>query len=240
MFPKYTKIENFEIAYFNKKELKLLEKEIFFNEIYEIELDNNTPEIIDAGAYLGLASIYFKKQYPNAKILAFEPNPNILPLLQENIAINNLKGIRIENYALGKKDSLRDFYIDSSGNNSFSTSGFIKNTWNGKQKTIPIEVRVTKLSEYINKDIDLLKMDIEGAEREVLEELRDSGKLNFIKNIIFEFHPSKKNTLDYLKSILIENEMKVSIREGLEGKDDPLVLVVGEKSPKYIGNFQSI
>ena len=79
-------------------------------------------------------------------------------------------------------------------------------------------------------------MDIEGAEREVLEELKNSGKLNFIKNIIFEFHPSKKNTLDYLKNILIENEMRVSVREGLEGKDDPLILVVGEKSPKNISN----
>lgn len=232
MFPKYTKIENYEVVSFNQKELKYLEKEIFKAEIYKIELGNTRPKIIDAGAYLGLSTLYFKNLYPNSEILAFEPNPNIFPLLEENIEINNLKDVTLENIALGKKNATRDFHIDSSDSHSFSTSSFIKNAWSGEQKTIPIQVIVKKLSEYINNDIDLLKMDIEGAEKEVLEDLKEENKLKFIKNVIFEYHPSKKNILDNLINILTGNNMEVTVMEGLEGKSDPLVLVVGKEGSK--------
>jgi len=232
MFPTYTKINNYELVCFNKKELKYIYKEIFLGEVYNIKLNKKNPKIIDAGAYLGLSLLYFKKHYPQANILAFEPNPNIFPLLEENIEMNNLQNVIVENVALGRKNTTRDFYIDSSDIHSFSTSSFIKNAWNGAQMTIPIQVKVRKLSEYINEEIDLLKMDIEGAEREVLEDLRDSGKLKYINNVIFEFHPTKKNTLNNLMNILKEGNMDVTIREGMDGKDDPLVLVVGKKRSK--------
>ena len=229
MFPKYKKILNFEVAHFNEKELKLLQKEIFSNEIYKIKLDKNIPKIIDAGAYIGLSTLYFKTIYPKAKILSFEPNPNIFPLLEENIEINDLKGVTLKKLALGNKKAIRNLYIDSSNNYSFSTSSFIKDAWNGEQHTSPIEVKVEKLSDYISENVDLLKMDIEGAEKEVLEELRDSNKLHLIRNIIFEFHPSKINQLNHLKNILSSNNMDITIKEGLEGKKDPLILVIGKE-----------
>jgi len=231
MFPKYTKLQDFEIVSFNQKELKYIYKELFSAEVYRIELESKNPTIIDCGAYLGLSILYFKKLYPNANILAFEPNPNIFPLLEENIEINGVRNITLKNLALGQKNATRNLYIDSSGDCSFSTSSFIKNAWNNEQSTLPIQVKVEKLSNYINREVDLLKMDIEGAEKEVLEDLKASGKLKYVRNILFEFHPSKKNRLSYLLNILKENGMKVEIKEGLEGKDDPLVLVVGKKCP---------
>ncbi len=230
MFPKQSDILDYTITSFNQKELRLLFKEIFSNEIYNVRLDNDTPLIIDAGAYVGLSTIYFKDKFPHSGIISFEPNPNIFPLLQENIISNHLDNIVLHNVALGRKEGIRDFYIDSTNDHNFSTSSFIKNAWNGEQATIPIQVNVKKLSEYINEEIDLLKMDIEGAEGEVLEELRDSGKLKFLKNIIFEYHPTKKNRLEHLARLLEENKFHISTREGIEGRDDPLILVIGKKS----------
>ena len=48
------------------------------------------------------------------------------------------------------------------------------------------KIRIVKLSSYINRPVDLLKMNIEGAEGEVFEEIED--KLHFVKEIIFEYH----------------------------------------------------
>ncbi len=59
-----------------------------------------------------------------------------------------------------------------------------------------------KLSEYINGEIDILKLDIEGSEGEVLEELASSGKLPLIKNIFIEYHYDGINTAYPLGNVL--------------------------------------
>ena len=58
------------------------------------------------------------------------------------------------------------------------------------------------LSNYIDEPIDLLKMDIEGAEFAVIEELDKHNKLKFIKNIVMEFHPwAGKNYNNFAKML---------------------------------------
>ncbi len=224
MEPKTFQFKKYQITFFCKEELKTLIKEIFSQRIYDIKLDSKTPIIIDAGAHIGLSTIYFKEQYPQATILAFEPNPNTLPILEENIEMNSLQNVQIYGIALGKKKCKREFYIDSSGNCAFSTSSFNKNAWNGKQQTVPIEVEVHKLSEYINTDIDLLKVDIEGAEEEVLKDLKQSGKIKYIKNIVVEYHPNKRKPLNKLLSEYF-SDMEIETRELGEG----LILILGKK-----------
>ncbi len=222
MIPKTTKVKNYDITYFCEEELKILKKEIFSNEIYKIYLKKNNPLIFDIGSHIGLSILYFKILYPNSRIIAFEPNPNVFPLLEENISLNNVPNVELYNFALGKKECNRDLYIDSTGIGAFSTSSFTKNAWNGKQKTIPIQVQVKQLSKYIQKEVDLLKIDIEGAELEVLEELKCNDKLKFIKNIIIEYHPMKKNNLNKIISILGN---KVELKTMEEG----LIIILGKK-----------
>lgn len=231
MIPLFKKVKNFTITYLNKEELKILEKEIFSNEIYKIVINSKKPVILDLGSHIGLSILYFKTIYPNSTIIGFEPNPNIFPILEENIVMNNVTGVTLHNIALDKKEGRKDFYIDSSGNNAFSTAGFTKDAWNKKQSTKLIQVSVKKASTYVlDKDlIDLMKMDIEGAELNVLEELNTSKSLDRVKNIILEYHPIRKNGLKKIIRILAKNGFKVSQREGIDGKDDKLILVVGEK-----------
>jgi hypothetical protein len=71
-----TNIGKYKIKYNNPKEFHILRSEIFGHECYSLNIKNKeNPYIIDAGSYIGLSVIYFKNIYPNAEILAFEPNP---------------------------------------------------------------------------------------------------------------------------------------------------------------------
>ena len=234
MEPKITKTGNFLITYFNKEELKILKKEIFQKEIYSVKIQQENPVIFDIGAHIGLATIYFKKEYPNSKITSFEPNPNVFPLLEENIQSNNLKDIHTNNIALGAKESVRELYIDNSGLCAFSTSSFRKDAWNQKQKTLPIQVNVKPLSEYIdNEYIDLVKMDVEGAEREIIKELDNSDKLKYIKNLFIEYHPIKNHKITEITSILKKNSFSIEYKEEgkkIEKPKEELILIIAKKS----------
>jgi len=207
----FSKIQGYEIGYTNKEEFNILKDEIFNKEIYGIDLNlnngdgNYTPVIFDLGAHIGLSILYFKIKYPNSKIVAFEPNSNIFPILEENIQCNGLTNVQLHNIALGNKDEIRTFYIDNSGNDAFSTGSFNKDAWNGEQKSTPISVRCEKLSKYISENIDILKIDIEGAETEVLKELVEADKLQYIKNILIEYHPINNGNSKNIIKLLNEN-----------------------------------
>jgi FkbM family methyltransferase len=239
MESKITQIGKYSITYFNKKELKILKNEIFKEEIYSIDLTKNKEgntskpiNIIDAGAYIGLSTLYFKQKFPKSNIVCFEPNPNIFPLLEENIFCNNLKNVKAFNIALGKNYSERNLYIDSSGHGAFSTASFRKDAWNGKQKSISIDIKTEPLSKYIEKRVDILKLDIEGCELEVLRELDESNSFANIQNLLVEYHPQKGQNINNILSILRENNFKLEFfKDGKtlrEPKED-LILVVAKK-----------
>lgn len=220
---KYSKIHKYDIGYTNKQEFDILKNEIFNQEIYKLDLKIDSPVIFDLGSHIGLSILYFKMNYPNAKIVGFEPNPNIFPLLEENICCNNLQDVDLHNIALGNTDEIRDFHIDNQYD-AFSTSGFKPNAWNGTQNTISISVKTEKLSRYINNNIDLLKMDIEGAEKEVLMELEKEDKLKYIKNIVIECHNS--NVSDILK----RNDFDISEKQ--DSREKSLIYILGKNISK--------
>lgn len=212
----FSEIQGYEIGYTNKEEFNILKDEIFNKEIYDVDLDldtkNSSPIIFDLGAHIGLSILYFKIKYPNSKIVAFEPNSNIFPILQENIECNNLKYIELHNIALGNAEETRSFYIDNSGNDSFSTGSFNKDAWNGTQSTIKINVKCEKISKYVTQDVDIFKMDIEGAETEVLKELLEANKLKYIKNILIEYHPVNNGNVKNVVKLLENNGFEVTTK----------------------------
>ena len=226
MEPKVAKFDRYLLTYFNKEELNILLNEIFNKKVYDIDLGKTTPVIFDVGAHIGLATIFFNQKYPLARITAFEPNPNIFPLLEENTYYNNIQNVTLHNIALGKTPSKRTLFIDST-NGGFSTASFSKDAWDGSQKSIGIEVITEPLSKYIVTPIDLLKMDVEGTEQEIIEELNESGKIKDIKNIIIEFHPTEKQNIEIIKDILKRNNFVIEIRE--ESKEK-LVYILGKNS----------
>ena len=155
--------------------------EIFVHKIYGFTAQTDTPFIIDAGSNIGMSICYFKMIYPNAKILGFEPSKQCFAILQDTVKTNNLSDVELVKKGLSNKEETVTFY------DAGPTKGTL--TPEGECSTYASEtIETTLLSKYINQKVDLLKMDIEGAETGVFDDLFKSKKIAMIDQIIFEFH----------------------------------------------------
>lgn len=185
-------IEQFTVWCENREEALRIKQEIFSQHSYYFETDQRKPIIIDAGAHIGLASLYFKKLYPQAQIIAIEPHPTSFKLLEKNILENVLEDVTCINAALvGQGNVINGFHPLHADTeyNWFSTASFSPGSWNKSQQTEPLTVAtlsLAKVLESIDRPVDLLKIDIEGAEQEVLCEARNN--LAKVAHIICEYH----------------------------------------------------
>lgn len=195
-----TKLGKYRILYSNSKEYHTLKREIWGEDMYYFDTENPSPYIIDVGSHIGISVLYFKSIYPESTILSFEPNPITFEILKENVERNVLQDILLINKAVWKEETKRPFYIDSTENMWHSNSSLIENSWTSKEKTEKILIQCTKLSNYIPKEVDMLKIDIEGLELTVLKEIQK--KLHMINNIAVEYHPIKGNTVKDILKIL--------------------------------------
>lgn len=204
---------NYQIDYLNHEEFTDLKREIFTYQIYYFDSQTPNPVIIDGGAHIGLSTLYFKHLYPQAQIVAFEPNPLTFALLEKNVEQNHLENVTLHQKALSKHNGEAQFFMDETDWQWLSTSSLIEHAWNGQQKTKSLKVEATRLDQYLSdyKQIDLLKLDIEGAETQVLMSIRD--QLPKIKNLIFEFHPTKTQNLNQLLSFLEKKGFSTSLHD---------------------------
>ena len=202
------KLGKYSIEYIDPLSLYFEYKDIFKKQIYYFYTKKKFPVIIDAGGYIGMSTLYSKSIYPRAHITVFEPDANIFLVLKKNVEINNLKNVKIINAGLGKINNFVEFYSDD------ADGGSMYKISNNKTK----KIKIVKLSSYINQPIDLLKMNIEGAEGEVFEEIED--KLHFVKEIIFEYHAfdNLPQNLGKILTILDRNSFRYLITNSV-GKE---------------------
>lgn len=199
-----SKIFGFKVKYSNQKEFKISKNEIFLEQIYSIKLENSKPFIIDVGSHIGLSIIYFKSIYPQSTILGFEPNPISFDILNENLNQNGLmNNVVLHNIGLSNIIGSTKLYIDNSNDLWNSNSSLVKGSWTGKEKLASIDIRVNKLSTFIERKVDLLKIDVEGSELKILEDLDNSKKFELINNLLIEYHPNV--SFKGLTGILINN-----------------------------------
>jgi FkbM family methyltransferase len=151
-------------------------KEIFADEFYHFDAATSEPVIFDCGANVGMSILFFKKLYPAARITAFEAEPEIASLLRKNLEQNNIRDINIVAKAVWKDDHGILFGSESADSSSiYSTSE--------KKRIASVRLKECLLRE---DHIDFLKIDIEGAENEVLEDCRYT--LGHVQNLFVEFH----------------------------------------------------
>ena len=136
--------------------------EIFGEKVYKFKTPNNSPYIIDCGANMGLSILYFKKNYPNSTILTFEPDHKTFNILKENTA--HLDGVTTKEEAVWTEDTTLEFFSEGSLAGSAVVDFAHKNN-----KT---SVRAIDLKKYLNRKIDFLKIDIEGAENELIYDIK--------------------------------------------------------------------
>ncbi len=175
---------NYKILTYNLNSFIYLIREIFIEKEYFIELKTNEPLIIDCGANIGISILYFKKIFPQAKIIAFEANPFAYDLLQKNIANNNLTKVDAYNFALTDQEGEISFFI---GKDLGTMVGSTKKARGGDKE---IKVSAKKLSSYLDNidNIDVLKIDVEGAEWQIIRDLETTSCLKKVNNYLIEFH----------------------------------------------------
>ena len=190
--PDDIEILNYKISSYDMDSINLLFQEIFICQQYFFETKLKTPFIIDCGSHIGMSIIYFKALYPQSQILAFEPAPNNFKFLSKNVKENNLENIILMNKAVSNEEGKMTFY----GDDSLTSSLFREQ--GGKE----IEIEVTKLSNFIDRTVDFLKIDIEGAESLVLENLAAENKLIMVRQMIIEYHHHIIKDVDVLSKFL--------------------------------------
>ena len=176
--------------------LRLGWEELFINEAYKFKTNSPHPLIIDCGANIGLSTIYFKTLYPESKIIAFEADPNIYSFLCKNIESFGYKDITHYNLAVwNKNDSVLSFLSEG------GAGGRIEDKSTDQQY---IKVKTARLKDYISKNerIDFLKIDIEGAEYNVL--LDCAHNLTNVMALFIEYHsmPDTPQILDEILAVI--------------------------------------
>jgi len=165
-------------------------KQILWKNSYDISLPEKPSIIIDAGANIGLASVYFSNKYPKAIIYAIEPESGNFKLLENNTQF--YKNVVRYHNALSNKPNLQLQVID----NGHSNWGFTTEEAKNVEKSFIVEtVHTITIDEIVQENnieiIDLLKIDIEGAEKELFE----SNYQNWIPKtrcIVIELHDRLK------------------------------------------------
>lgn len=192
-----------EIKIVDSASFLFIYKEIFEKEIFKFNTNETAPFIIDGGANIGLATIYFKQLYPHARIVAFEPDPKIFKVLQQNIASFQLKDITLVNKALSDKESFVNFYSEGADGGRINLAGDGENI---------IHVPTMSLREYLDKGtVDFLKLDIEGAEIDVMQDIK--GHLSDVKRLFVEYHSfiDAPQRLNEIFDILTLNDFRIYV-----------------------------
>lgn len=177
---------SFTFTFPNRAHFFSMFSDIFFRSVYQLPQGKVTL-IIDAGSNIGLSVLYFRWRQPQARILCFEPNPEAFALLKNNIENNSITGIEMYPYALGGEGGVVDLFTGSTMEADNSATTFsAKNSEGSPSKSVRVEMR--QLSGFVTEPVDFLKLDIEGGEGVVLEELERSNKLALVARMAIEFH----------------------------------------------------
>jgi FkbM family methyltransferase len=196
-----TKFKGYKVKYTDGKSLVGMFHEIFYLEHYKFESKSNNPIIIDCGANIGLSVLYFNSILKNSRIIAFEADPSISSILNENLTNNNCKAEIVQ----------KAVWITNNEKLSFSSSGADAGTLFSNNNTIDvISVRLKDVLESFNK-IELLKIDIEGAEVEVIKDCQES--LKHVDKVFIEYHSfsDSKQELDEILSIMTRTGFRYKV-----------------------------
>jgi len=202
-------------------EARLIYEEIFRRNVYLRGLNPIDPAglVIDAGANIGLFTLFVKRHFPSAFVLAVEPIPHNVEALRANLDLYSVTGVTV--FPVGLSDqggSARFYFFPSMPGNStahleeklrdrdtvatYTTAEIADQVYQHEE----VEVRVRRLSHVLREsphasgDIELLKMDIEGSEQAALAGIDDSDWAR-VKQLAVEVHGSQ-DTVDRVLALL--------------------------------------
>jgi FkbM family methyltransferase len=162
-----------------------------------------TSIVVDVGANIGWFSLVAAKRA--RQVHAFEPEPMSYGLLQKSIAANGFDNILAHPFCVSDHDGVETLYISDSRN---------KGTHSIVRKTAPKGIQVSSVTLdtlFPTERIDLLKLDVEGAESKVLDGAQRLIEERRIGQIIMEWNPSfwqDRSMLDRFDAYTIDRKRK--------------------------------
>jgi len=152
--------------------------EVLRDELYDVPGLDDVHEIVDLGSHIGTAITYFRHRYPAARIHGLEPDPGTFAALQANAG--GLEGVTLDRRAISGSTGRSTFFCSE---NSLASSLVAR-------RGSPVTVATVSLDELMGElgleRIDLLKLDVEGAEYDVLA---SCTRLEDVRAIAGELHP---------------------------------------------------
>lgn len=184
-------------------------REVFLFREYNFNIDEAPAIIIDAGANIGLASIFFKTRFPNAAIYAIEPDSSNFKILQQNTA--PYTGIKAIQSAVWSSD----VYLKIKNKDENAWAFEVQESTEQESGSFPAVCIKTLMEQNVIERIDLLKLDIEGSERELFSTNYEYW-LPRTKIIVIELHDWMKEGCSRSFFRAISNyRFKVSVYGGM-------------------------
>ena len=150
--------------------------------------------VIDIGANLGYFTVIAASRVGSSgKVFSYEPNPHNFGLLERNIAANRFRNVTAIPIALSNCTGTRELFF---GDNQ-TTHSFSDKRGTGRSESVVTDTLDNSLKAFGYSRIDIIKMDIEGAEPLALEGMGETIARNPALIIIFEFHPNAIKRLGY-------------------------------------------
>lgn len=173
--------------FISKTDLSILINEIFVHEDYFFRSESKTPFILDCGSNIGLSVYYFKELYPDCELVAFEPGRRAFEVLERNVKAMELRNVTLHRVALSDTDGEQTLFDPDTMPMGASLTGRLPpERYAGHSYT----VQTRRLSTFIDRPVDFLKLDIEGVEADVLEEIKE--KLSLVRMLFCEIHYDRR------------------------------------------------
>jgi FkbM family methyltransferase len=172
----------------------------------------SAPLIFDVGANIGVASLVLA-QIPGATVVAFEPVPANVERLRENLARNAVDNVEVIDRAVAAQDGTARFQVMADEN----VGGQL---WEGPDGatglvTVPTVSLRTALAPYAGREVALMKIDCEGGEYAIVEQL-DPDLATRIRALTFEVHDR-----DAARNVRTISERLRALGYELTGRPDP-------------------
>ena len=185
-------------------------KQIFVDNEYDsLNLPETAKTIIDLGANIGLSALFFIKKFPTSRIVAVEPDAVNFLIMEKNLEKFS-KSISFLQAAIWPTDGEVSLVEEDDDHSSLGAWGYRTEASNGNSGLSVKAVTIPTIMKQYNMDfVDILKVDIEGAEYELFEKNYEDW-IDKVGLIIIETHDRFKPNSEAM------------VRKALNGRFDEL------------------
>jgi FkbM family methyltransferase len=163
--------------------------------------------VVDIGAQIGVFTCYAARLAGHGRVLSFEPHPDNFRLLDQNRSVNHFEHVTVLNRAVAATPGRHQFFASA-----VNTGGH--SLYQQAESGVSFEVEAVRLSDVLSDQgishINYLKIDCEGAEREILPSLPERV-LSQIDRIVMEVHQPVDTTASGLAGWLEQRGFSIVI-----------------------------